>query len=61
VRFVDDPPTESVLYYSDWIVLTADERFAQALRDAGGAEIPPTRGQRQPWTDDHHNLFEVLK
>jgi hypothetical protein len=61
VRFVDDPPGEAVQYRSDWIALTSDAAFAARLRAAGGEEVPATRDGRAPWTDDHHNLFEVLK
>jgi len=61
VRLVDDPPADSPLLRSDWIAVTADARLADALRAAGGAapEAPPAG--RRPWTDDHHNLFEILK
>jgi hypothetical protein len=61
VRFADDAPTDPLLYRSDWIALTPDAGFAKTLIAAGGRELPPTRAGRPPWTDDHHNLFEVLK
>lgn len=61
LRFSDDPPDDAVQYRSDWIALTADAALAARLREAGGVEVPATRGDRAPWTDDHHNLFEVLK
>lgn len=61
VRFVDEPPHEAVQYRSDWVALTSDAAFAATLRKAGGVELPATRGTRRAWTDDHHNLFEVLK
>lgn len=61
VRLVDEPPADSPLLRSDWIVVTADARLAEALRTAGGeAPTAPPAGRR-PWTDDHHNLFEILK
>jgi hypothetical protein len=62
VRFSDEPPQEAVQYRSDWVALTPDAAFAAKLRQAGGVELSVTRGGTQrPWTDDHHNLFEVLK
>jgi hypothetical protein len=61
VRFSDEPPQSAVQYRSDWIALTPDAAFAATLREAGGEALPATRGTRRAWTDDHHNLFEVLK
>jgi len=62
VRFSDEPPQEAVQYRSDWVALTPDAAFAAKLREAGGVALPATRTSTQrPWTDDHHNLFEVLK
>jgi hypothetical protein len=61
VIFRDEPPAESILYRSDWITLTPDADLARALREAGGKEVPQDRAGRAAWTDDHHNLFEVLK
>jgi hypothetical protein len=61
VRVADEPPDDSPLLRSDWIVVTSDARLAETLRAAGGKapEAPPAG--RRPWTDDHHNLFEILK
>jgi hypothetical protein len=50
-----------VQYRSDWIAVTADADFAKVLWAAGGEPMPPSTRTRRPWTDDHHNLFEVLK
>ena len=61
VRFNDEPPAEAVQYRSDWIALTPDADFAKALWAAGGEPLEPVATDRRPWTDDHHNLFEVLK
>jgi spermidine synthase len=61
VRFADDPPPEAVQYRSDWIAVTPNAAFAKALEAAGGVALPPEPTDRRPWTDDHHNLFEVLK
>jgi hypothetical protein len=61
VRFSDEPPQEAVQYRSDWIAVTADAEFAKVLWAAGGVPMPPSTQTRRPWTDDHHNLFEVLK
>jgi hypothetical protein len=61
LRFSDSPPTEAVQYRSDWVALSADATLVERLRAAGGRDLPATRGDRRAWTDDHHNLFEVLK
>ena len=61
VRFQDEPPPEAIQYRSDWIAVTADAEFAKVLWAAGGEPMPPLAVVRRPWTDDHHNLFEVLK
>jgi hypothetical protein len=57
----DEPPREAVQYRSDWIALTADAAFARTLATAGGELLEPLTSDRRVWTDDHHNLFEVLK
>jgi SAM-dependent methyltransferase len=61
VRFRDEPPPEAIQYRSDWIAVTADAELAKLLWAAGGEPMPPMEVVRRPWTDDHHNLFEVLK
>jgi hypothetical protein len=61
VSFADEPPRESLLYRSDWIALTADAALAERLRAAGAVPMPAHGRTGAPWTDDHHNLFEVLK
>ncbi|MFM1990015.1 MAG: hypothetical protein RJA99_2972 [Pseudomonadota bacterium] len=61
LRFSDSPPQEAIQYRSDWVALTADAALVERLRAAGGEDLPATRGAKRPWTDDHHNLFEVLK
>lgn len=61
VRFYDEPPTEAVQYRSDWIAVTPDAEFAKVLWAAGGEPMDASGRTRPPWTDDHHNLFEVLK
>ncbi len=60
IRIVDDPGDASYLYRSDWIVVTANPVLADALTMAGGTPAP-TQPRLRPWTDDHHNLFDVLK
>jgi hypothetical protein len=60
IRIVDDPGDASYLYRSDWIVVTANPVLADALTMAGGTPAP-AQPRLRPWTDDHHNLFDVLK
>jgi hypothetical protein len=59
--FADEPPQEAVQYRSTWVSMTADPELARRLAAAGGEPMPPPKTGRRPWTDDHHNLFEVLK
>jgi hypothetical protein len=61
VRFQDEPPKEAVQYRSDWIAVTPDAEFAKVLWAIGGEPMDGSGRTRPPWTDDHHNLFEVLK
>jgi hypothetical protein len=61
VRFYDEPPKEAVQYRSDWIAVTPDAEFAKVLWAIGGEPMDGSGRTRPPWTDDHHNLFEVLK
>jgi hypothetical protein len=60
VRLLDDPGPDHYLYRSDWIVVTGNRALIDALREQGGVDAPRRPGLR-PWTDDHHNLFQVLK
>lgn len=57
----DDPPQSSPNYLSRWIIVTGDARLTERLRAGGGQEVDPPPPSRATWTDDHHNLFEVLK
>ncbi|HYF58398.1 MAG TPA: fused MFS/spermidine synthase [Burkholderiaceae bacterium] len=61
VMIDDDPPADSPLLSSTWIALTADDALAGTMRAAGGTEPAAPPARRETWTDDHHNLFEVLK
>jgi hypothetical protein len=61
VRISDTPPDSEPQYRSDWIAVSADAATLAALRAAGGVEVAPPPASHAPWTDDHHNLFEVLK
>jgi len=57
----DDPTAPRPTYSSRWIVVTADPILAARLRAEGGQDVEPPPASRATWTDDHHNLFEVLK
>ncbi len=62
VWLVDDEVTERGTYTSDWILMTCNEAFLatkqiqsnRSVRDDGWKKI-------SLWTDDHVNLFEILK
>ena len=61
VLVVDEPPSDSPQYHSDWVVITRNDWLLELLRkDDKGTALPGVTGRR-PWTDDFNNLFEVLK
>lgn len=58
---VDDPEEDSPLYKSDWVLVTGNAALLAWMKDHGkGEPLKPAAGLR-PWTDDHNNLFDVLK
>jgi hypothetical protein len=61
LHFIDEPPEDSRTFRTDWIALTANAATATLLKEAGGAVVVPDPAVDPLWTDDHHNLFEVLK
>lgn len=61
VLISDTPAAGTPFYRSTWIVLTRNPQTAQRLMDQGGQTIEPPPSHRATWTDDHHNLFEVLR
>jgi hypothetical protein len=61
VLISDEPAASHHTYRSDWIVLTAQPSLANTLRAQGGLTPQAPPDGRATWTDDHHNLFEVLK
>ncbi len=60
LRVVDDPESGSYLYRSDWILVTSNEDFIEALKKNGAQPIPQKTGLT-PWTDDYNNLLQILK
>jgi hypothetical protein len=60
LRVVDDPESGSYLYRSDWILVTSNKDFIQALQNNGAQTIPQKAGLT-PWTDDYNNLLQILK
>ena len=52
--------TDFESYYSDWVLITKNEAFAAALKNAGRVTAWD-REETEPilWTDDYSNLFEV--
>jgi len=61
ILIADVPEAGTPFYRSTWIVLTRHAQTAQRLMDQGGRAIEPPPASRPTWTDDHHNLFEVLR
>jgi hypothetical protein len=61
LHFIDEPPEGSRSFRTDWIALTADPATVTLLKDADGEVMESDPAVDPLWTDDHHNLFEVLK
>jgi hypothetical protein len=61
ILVADVPPEDAPFYRSTWVILTGDAALAERLMAQGGREIERPSTQRATWTDDHHNLFEVLR
>jgi hypothetical protein len=61
ILVADVPPEDTPFYRSTWVILTRDAELARQLMDQGGRLIAPVPAHRATWTDDHHNLFEVLR
>jgi len=61
VLIADVPAAGTPFYRSTWIVLTKNPQTVQRLMEQGGQAIEPPPSHRATWTDDHHNLFEVLR
>ena len=61
ILIADVPAAGTPFYRSTWVVLTGHPQTAQRLMDQGGQLIEPPPRSRATWTDDHHNLFEVLR
>lgn len=60
IHFIDSPPGNAPTYYTDWIAVTASPELAGRLVEAGGLPMRADPATAPLWTDDHHNLFEVL-
>lgn len=60
IRVVADPAPGTLLYRSDWVLVTADAALAERLEAGGGQRIAVDPALRA-WTDDFHNLFRVLR
>ena len=62
IHFIDSAVDSPRTYHTDWIAVTSDEDVARRLVAAGGHLMAPADSASAPlWTDDHHNLFEVLQ
>jgi len=62
LRVIDDPDdTVSDLYRSDWVLITANQALLQELRSSSAGVELVAQPRIRPWTDDHNNLFQVLK
>jgi spermidine synthase len=60
VQVIDVPDKESYLYRSDWVLVSANDAFLQAVISTGGEEVKRKLGM-PPWTDSYNNLLQILK
>jgi hypothetical protein len=60
LRFSSTGEVESGKFPAEWIILTKNKDLIAACPEAAerGKKI---RSDIAPWTDDHSNLFEILK
>ncbi len=62
VWLVDDEVAEKGTFTSDWILLTRNESFLATKQIQKDSLTPGTDWKNTDlWTDDHVNLFEILK
>ena len=61
VHFVDSPGNDARTSYTDWIAVTRHPELIERMMAGGGVVMRADDHPRAPlWTDDHHNLFDVL-
>lgn len=46
---------------SDWILLSKDPKALQHERIKSAAQALPVKAGMRPWTDDFHNIVQVLR
>jgi hypothetical protein len=61
LHFEDEPPGDARTFRTDWIALARNPRTIELLKEAGGEAMTADPAHDPLWTDDHHNLFDVLK
>ena len=61
IRVVDEPADDTDVYRSDWILITGNAALANRLLEEKVGELIEPDKHLRPWTDDHNNLFQVLK
>jgi SAM-dependent methyltransferase len=58
----DNPPDDSYLYKSDWILMTSDPAWFHKASFNGGKVVPAGAPPGfRAWTDDYSNVFQILK
>jgi hypothetical protein len=50
-----------ITMYSDWVLLSRDEKFIDSLFTPGEATNNAGNGAVSLWTDDYSNLFQILR
>lgn len=61
VLCTDKPSDGDLRSRSDWILMTAERALADRWMDRGCRPLQPPGTAFATWTDDHHNLFKILK
>lgn len=61
IHFIDSPADDARTSHTDWIAVTSNVEVIERLMAGGGRVMRVENLPRAPlWTDDHHNLFDVL-
>lgn len=58
---MDEPPDDTGLYKSDWVLVTGNQALLSWLARQGAGERLEGTAPIRPWTDDFNNLFDVLR
>jgi hypothetical protein len=59
--YISDPGDNGDVYRSDWVLLSRDPQELQVPAIAKATTVPTDMPDVGVWTDDFHNLFQIIK